>query len=104
MTFQRVADKAFGSRQVTLLAEEELDRGAHAIDGGVKIHPATAHSDVSFINVALASDRTLPCGLRQSRRLRTAWHSIRCAPANTILSKKYLRKISTDVEAQKIGD
>lgn len=54
----RLPDKAFGRRQVTLLAEEKLDRVTHAVDGAVKIHPVTGHPDISFINVPLAGDRT----------------------------------------------
>ena len=60
MTVQRVSDKGFGSRQVALLAREGLYRVARAIDGTLEIHPATAHPDVSFINVPLASDRAFP--------------------------------------------
>jgi hypothetical protein len=52
--------KRHGSWQDTLLAEEELDRADHAIDGAVEIHPATAPPDISFINVPLASDRMFP--------------------------------------------
>lgn len=58
MTFQRFADEAFGSRQVTVLAEQELDCIAHAFDGAVELHPATANPDTSFINAPLAGDRT----------------------------------------------
>jgi|UPI00003A3937 hypothetical protein len=58
MTVQRFADDASAGREVTVFAEEELYRVAYAVDGAVEIHPATAHPDISFINVPLAGDRT----------------------------------------------
>jgi hypothetical protein len=48
MTVQRFADEAFWQQAATVLAEEELDRVAHAVDGAVEIHPAAAHPDISF--------------------------------------------------------
>src|SRR5690606_4438703 len=56
--FQRFAQEAFRRRQVTVLAEEELDRVAAAIDRAVKIRPPSANPDIGFINVPLASNRT----------------------------------------------
>jgi hypothetical protein len=49
MTLQRLADEAFGSDQIPVFAEEELDRIAHAVDGAVEIHPAPAHPDISIV-------------------------------------------------------
>ncbi|BCH35735.1 hypothetical protein MesoLjLc_76650 [Mesorhizobium sp. L-8-10] len=60
MALQGLADEAFCSLQVTVLAEEEFDRVADAVDGAVKIHPATTDLDVGLIDVPLAGDGALP--------------------------------------------
>ena len=52
MTLQRLAQEAFGRRQITVLAEPELDRVADAVDGAIEIHPLAANLDVGFVRHA----------------------------------------------------
>ena len=59
MSRKRLAQEAFGRRQVTVFAEEELDRVANTVDGAVEIHPLAANLDVGFIPVPPAGQRSL---------------------------------------------
>jgi acyl-CoA reductase-like NAD-dependent aldehyde dehydrogenase len=70
MSRKCLSNEALCSRQVTVFAEEELDRVTHTVDGTVEIHPLAAHLDVSFVDVPLASDGTLALveTLQQLRR------------------------------------
>lgn len=40
---KRLPEKAFGCQQVTVFAEQELDRVATTVDGAVKISPLTTY-------------------------------------------------------------
>jgi hypothetical protein len=70
MARQGLAEQALGSLQVTVIAEEELNRVANAVDGAVQIRPATADLDVGFVDMALSGDPTLSTveALEQQRR------------------------------------
>ena len=59
MTVQRFSHKAFGGRQITVLAEEELDRIAQAVDGAVEIRPATTNLHIGFVDMSFAGHATL---------------------------------------------
>ena len=59
MACKCLSNEALCGRQVTVFAEEELNRVANTVDSTVKIHPLAAHLDVSFVDVPLASDDTL---------------------------------------------
>lgn len=59
MTLKRFAQEAFRRPEITMFAEEELDRVADAIDGLIEIDPLTANLDVGFVQVPLASDGPL---------------------------------------------
>ena len=49
MSRKRLAQEAFGRRQVTVFAEEELDRVADAVDGSIEIHPLATDLDVGSL-------------------------------------------------------
>ena len=53
MACKRLSKETLCSRQVTVLAEEELDRVANTVDGTVEIHPLATHLDVGFVKVPL---------------------------------------------------
>ena len=55
MSRKRLAQEAFGRWQVSICAEEELDRVANAIDGAVEIHPPAPDLDVSLCQFTLQS-------------------------------------------------
>lgn len=59
MTFQCLAKEAFGCWQITVCAEEELDRVAEAVDGAVEIHPLAADFDVGLVHMPLAGNAPL---------------------------------------------
>ena len=59
MTPQRLAQEAFGRRQITTLAEPELDGIADAVDGAIEIHPAAANLDIGFVDMPPSADGTL---------------------------------------------
>ena len=69
MTSHLLADEAFGGRQVTMLAKEELDGIAGTVDGSKGIHPLAAHLDVGFVDIPPAGDQALSPGdpLQQQR-------------------------------------
>jgi len=59
MASKRLSKKTLCSRQVTVFAEEELDRVANTIDGTVEIHTLAAHFDATFVKVPLVRDGAL---------------------------------------------
>ena len=54
-----------------MLAEEELDRIANAVDGAVEIRPLASNLDLGFVHMPLAGDATLAPieALQQQRRI-----------------------------------
>ncbi len=59
MPGQSLADKAFGSFQVSGFAEQELDRIAIAVDGAIQIKPFAFDLYVGLIKVPSSRDRSL---------------------------------------------
>ena len=59
MTLQRLSEEPLGRRQIALLAEQELDRVADAVDGAVEIHPLAADLDVGLVHMPFAGHATL---------------------------------------------
>jgi hypothetical protein len=54
-----LAQEALGSREVSPLAEPELDRVAVAVDGTVEIPPLASDPDVGLVDMPSASDSPL---------------------------------------------
>jgi hypothetical protein len=59
MTLESLAQKAFGSAEVSPLAEPELDRVTIAIDRTVEIPPLGSDLDICFIDMPPAGDWAL---------------------------------------------
>ncbi len=59
MMSQNLAYEAFGSFQVSLFTQQELDRIAIAVDGAIKIKPLAFDSYVGLILVPLSCGLTL---------------------------------------------
>ncbi len=59
MSGQSLADKAFGSFQVPISAEQELDGIAVAVDGTIEIKPLTFDLHIGLIQIPFTGDRTL---------------------------------------------
>jgi hypothetical protein len=56
---KRLPQEALGSRQVTVFAEDELDRVADAVDRSIEADPFAANPDVGLIHVPLAGHGAL---------------------------------------------
>lgn len=59
MTLQGLAGEAFGGQKIAMLAEEELNRVADAVDGAVEIHPSAANLLICLIELPLVGDGAL---------------------------------------------
>ena len=60
MARQRFCEEALCRRQVTVLAEPELNGVADSVDGAIEIHPSTADLDVSFVDLPPSADTLTP--------------------------------------------
>ena len=54
MTVERLVEKPLGRGQVPVLAEEEFDRIANAVDGSVEVHPFASNFDVCLVHMPFA--------------------------------------------------
>ena len=56
---QSLVHEAFRRQQVTMLAEEELDRVAQAVDGAVEVHPPATDPDTCLDYMPFAANARL---------------------------------------------
>jgi hypothetical protein len=71
VSLECLAQKPLSGRQITSLAQPELDGVAVAVDGPVQVHPSPADFDVGLIDMPLSSDGSLASMklLQQQRRV-----------------------------------
>ena len=62
MALQRRVKEALCRSVIAMLAKEELDRIANAIDSAVAIHPLASNLDVGLVHVPFTGDATLALG------------------------------------------
>ena len=60
MTVESLVEEPLCRDEIAVLAEEEFNRIANAVDGSIEVHPFAANFDVCLVDMPFARHRSFP--------------------------------------------